>query len=1283
MDEPSDEFPMDESSLASPTKRRIEHPALHQQHPSAQEGDSDTQIMNRRDPPSTGIAIGGASRKSLIRDRVRKRRAAVGIGAASSANENKHSNINSNNIANHPHDTVVANLSRQHVSFQRMQQQSITRRNQRQRDPEGALPDEIIHTTPSKQKHYGNDVESTSNSTPSTYKLTNIECTLDSSPRKGSPFPISPIETPTDRMWNNPSNASPPKHRLYNGTSLQGGYPFERTSPSKTRRAFPYHLNTATDDYDENQSVVNPGNLPSKRNSPPKSSTPKTSNTSQTNETKFGSPAELGLTEYADEKYSTGVEFCVCDYDVESPQREFSKQSSREDPPSKSSVLNAVKVIPSSQARVHKWNARAKAKHARIQKMRSTQLHATAAAENDKCITDNVKEECDIRDDVPSPPGMDNLLHTASPKQAEEAFIKSRLQYMMDWNKSKDKDSDEDGIRLVTPRNNDGVPLVTSQNDKRVNVVTPMNERADALSSQNDRANATVPSRNVKTVTISTAPPSAKAPSFDEANQIAYPQRTRIRTLQKIRKQSRLEETIAVLSVDKTSESVFGEDDSLFDNPFLKADREKRMNGNNQVSRKNSDVSKTDRVVASKANVVTARRVNIVSPIKETMDLSVGRDSDRVRDVHVSDSSRNVDRCTKESAGDAFNATSPAVVSPVRGTVVSPPRSTVASPVRGAVASPVRGSDPPVRDMNQDSQGADPPDHTHNLNKTAVQLSLSESPRRKFVKSLIHLSQPTITQENNKISNSPSRKSMKSFTAPSFDEAASVRSRLSGNNEVDKNDTSLDISVEADHILNNDEVDSSDLNISREADSALDGKDNTSSQVQHSPNTRRETDAALGEEETEPPPVQPSLSDVEIDISSMVKLLENAAQEATWSKPPLKSGSPTSSPNRMLPPIHPTRSLHHHARDKNAVTPTITEFSPTRSDHSADAAAGAKQKQLKDLIFGPLDECTDNNDDELKQRNDKDGSMSLDSWEVDIIGSSRASPVVPSSTRSYNTLKLGKDLESKLEMLRQSSEVSDAHVSHADDKSFSDSVFSEPSIQPSIESACVRQNVDIAMLMEDTMIDFMMRTDEKEEKASVHSVPDTDVFDDPPLQLSPSLDSGLLSESYIIDSEPQPCITPQLAQQFQYVPSPAPAPKPIISKASSRHNYFSKKHCPSLLSVDEEEEFSSGKDFKPSALPSNDASSKSARTKFTMPVKTLPPHKDLGKFLDKFRDNLMTGCAPMKDEDLASSLIESTSQYNDSILAGIEDYDVDEHSDRLTPLPFSKGMTPQERALKR
>lgn len=1282
MDEPSDEFPMDERSLASPTKRRVDPPPLHQENPSTLvDGHSDTQIMNRRDPPSTGM--GGASRKSLIRDRVRKRRAAVGIGAASSANHLR-TNIDRNDIANHPHDTVIANLSRQHVSFQK--KQSVTTRNQRQRDPEGTTPDEIIHTSPSKQKHNGNDVESTSNSTPSTCKLTNIECTLDSSPRKGSPFPVSPIETPKNRMWNNPSDVSPPKHRLYNGASLQGDYPLERTSPSKTHRAFPYHLNTT----DEGQSLAGPSNFPTKKNSPSKSATPKTSNISQNNVTKFGSAAELGLTEYADENLNTGVEFCVCDHDVESLQREFSKPPSSEDPPSKSSVLNAVKVIPSSQARIHKWNARAKAKHARIQKMRSTQLlRATAATEDDECIARDVEEKCDIRDDVPSPPRMDDLLHTASPKQAEEAFIKSRLQYMMDWNKSKDKGSDEDGIHLVTPKKDDRVPVVTSQNYDGlpvVHVATPKNDRADAASSQNDRATATVPSQNNdRTVRISTAPPSAKAPSFDEANQIAYPQRTRIRTLQKIRKQSRLEQTIAVLSLDKTSESVFGEDDSLFDNPFLKADREKRMNGNNQESRRNSGEPKTNIVMAPKANVVTARRVNLVSPIKETMDLSVGCDSDRVRDVHLSFSSRNVNRCSKVSAVDELNQTaSQAVVSPVKGTVVSPPRD--------AVASPVRGSDPPVRDMTQDIKGADPPDHTQDLSRTAVQLPLPENPRRRFVKSLIHLSQPNIIQADSKISESQSRKSMKSFTAPSFDEAASVRSRLSCNNEVEKNETSLDISVEADHILNSDEVNSSALDISREADSVLEGKANTTSEVQHSLNTSREADAALDEEEeTEPPQVQPSLSNVEIGISSMVKLLENAAQEATWSKPLLKSASPASSPNRMLPPIHPTRSLHHHARDKNAAAPTITEFSPTRSDHSADAAAGAKQKKLKDLIFGPLNDNSDCNDEELKQiesfpskrdRRDQDGSMSLDSWEVDIIGSSRESPVISSNT-SCSTLKLDKHLESKLEMLRQNSELSDAQVSHADDKSFSDSVFSEHSIQPSVESACVRQNVNIAMLMEDTMMDFMVTNDEEGEEASVHSVPDADDVDDPPLQLSPSLDSGLLSESYTVDSDPQPCIQPQLAQQFQYVPSPAPTPKPIISKASSRHNYLSKKHCLSLLSVDEEEEFNSGKDFKPSPLLLNDSSSKSARSKVSSPVKAVPPHKNLGKFLDKFRDNLMTGCAPIKDEDLASSLIDNTSQYNNSILAGIEDDVVDEHSDRLTPLPFSKGMTPQERALKR
>jgi hypothetical protein len=503
------------------------------------------------------------------------------------------------------------------------------------------------------------------------------------------------------------------------------------------------------------------------------------------------------------------------------------------------------------------------------------------------------------------------------------------------------------------------------------------------------------------------------------------------------------------------------------------------------------------------------------------------------------------------------------------------------------------------------------------------------------------------------------------------------------------------------------------------------------------------------EKEIERSPPQPERSlDISVEAErvlyqnamgvSMSQLMESAAQEATWSMQAVRGSAKSSNPKQMLPPIHPDRSTvasrdetasnqgrtQHSARNIKSSIPSITEYSPTRSDHSADAAAGAKQ--LKNLIFGPLNDYPDPEgfyEGEKKldpipmqriskslgavgEKADHESCISLDSWEVDIIGSKASSAVVSEEVRlnqeesnrdlvtPTNTLKLSKHLEMKLELLKKSSIASDLQASQDDDKSEVSGKVSVVSIQPSVETACVRQNADIAMMMEDTMMDFMVM--EGEEDVSVYS--DVGV-DDASLQRVPGQDSGLLSDpslrqatlqknpsqetsdpfsqsAPVEESNALPVINPEFAK-LQYAPPPAPAPKPVLNRTASRHQYFSKRHFPSLLSVDEEEEFSEP-NFKSLPKSSNDSSPKSTSTKSSSPgkgLRVITKHKDLGKFLDKFRDNLMTGCAPLKDEDLASSWV--FSQENSDV------DETDECSDRLTSLPFSKGMTPQERALKR
>jgi hypothetical protein len=483
---------------------------------------------------------------------------------------------------------------------------------------------------------------------------------------------------------------------------------------------------------------------------------------------------------------------------------------------------------------------------------------------------------------------------------------------------------------------------------------------------------------------------------------------------------------------------------------------------------------------------------------------------------------------------------------------------------------------------------------------------------------------------------------------------------------------------------------------------------------------------------------------------SMMKLVESAVQEATWSKHAVNGPSKRSSITQKLPPMHPDRSsvvamnkddrtvpqrrLQYPTRNKNGSVPPLTEFSPTRSDHSADAAAGAKH-QLRNLIFDPLSHEPDvqcgipknyqpptkhgpssfqwtlnsfpplgDNGDEV----DHDGGTSVDSWEVDIIGSrdTLSSPVIVSDEEdrgagsvhntNHDTSSKNGSLSEKLEMLRNSAGVPGPQTSHGDDKSSLSGRVSVPSIQPSVESDCVRQNADIALLMEDTMMDFMVVEGNREEE-SIYS--DLEVEDN--MRRDPSQESGELPNQSSQPNEPQPYCHPDVSQ-FQDAPPPPSPPKPIVNKAASRHHYFSKRHFPSLLSVDEEEEFSEPSFNASSPLsaspkssanssPRTGGKSSSLNNKVLIPTK----QKDLGHFLDQFRDHLMTGCAPLKDEDLASSQVFSLeiSQFEHSFFAtggAVEDDsdEADELSDRVTPLPcvvnsHITGLSPQERALKR
>ena len=298
-----------------------------------------------------------------------------------------------------------------------------------------------------------------------------------------------------------------------------------------------------------------------------------------------------------------------------------------------------------------------------------------------------------------------------------------------------------------------------------------------------------------------------------------------------------------------------------------------------------------------------------------------------------------------------------------------------------------------------------------------------------------------------------------------------------------------------------------------------------------------------GMSETEETTRNASTNDSKVEMS-MGKLAESAIQEATWSKGTNNSKIPTSparsratriSSRQQWPPTHPatpsasTSSIAAAAATTSGNSATVSPYfghhvsqSPTRSDHSADAAAGANHAiHLRNRFFGPQEggkkagvhALGSGCNSKPGKGSVKEGSspivvksglqgneianaaMSVDSWENDICGSFErpSSPAVVTDDESENDEEYAEnssfDLEAKLKGISQADlKTTTTGLSQADDKSIASRVSAGGiNMQPSFESECLRQNAAIAMEMDDMMA-FFGGNDNEEQTVSEEPV---------------------------------------------------------------------------------------------------------------------------------------------------------------------------------------------------
>ncbi|KAL3790930.1 hypothetical protein HJC23_004912 [Cyclotella cryptica] len=1240
--------------------------------------------MNTRfpkDPPSASPAASASSRRSLIRDQVRRRRAAVGIGSSREGGA----------AATNAADVKTALLSDGRVKTLTVHDESAW-----QAEP---VTHRSLHTT-SSTDNYGFD--------------SHVECALDLHGSSSSSNCHSPKH---DGFL---FQQSPNEHKLWNPSFYSHSDTTDCVTPQRNNRSNDCDAKQPEGGQAHEERMEQQVEWPNDNDE---------DDESIGFECTFFQSSLLGSRNESDASWSQ----------MHTPGNHADhKETSTKETPSKETATTTANASHRSRNRWDSANvSRAKAIiQQRNQRMIRNNTANRGGVDTPVSAGNTISNNKQLKNDnrtVESPP-------STALDDKETQFISTRMKFMMDWTDSKTGASAtaKASPQIAPPR-----------------VVTPTNQHHH--------------SRERNTARKSRAERKDGAPSFDEGTAVSQrkehentsnspsPQPMQQQPTPQSRLEHKLQRHTPIVSVAVTSSSVFSEDDSLFSNfSHLRLARQQRsanvpkvdVDTNIQGTELKDGNHGATPAVVSPTNVKGEPLKfsnDGMDKNKNDMSLSTVHDTseESIRDLHVSLDSRDIGRAhdsprkEKNHHLQAQGGGSHELESPTKVT-------------------------------------AKPLDCSHGNSISFVHDTSDESLRDLHVSVDSRDIGRAVPRYQNVENVERDNKSVKSFAAPSFDEAASVRSRtnrakndchavakpldhatdfnsshrslpLAGNKLMEWNmlwggsllersdhntavvvscdqpdseesnyslgtsaegDNSVDISKEAEHVLNiRDESDFS-LNISREADRVLDSK--------------------------------------EISLS-MLKLMESAVQEATWSKQAANGSFKRSSTSQKLPPIHPDRlsvgavnkderivtqrRMQYPTRNKNGSVPPLTEFSPTRSDHSADAAAGAMH-QLRNLIFDPLSHEPDvqfdiskNHEPTIKHgapsfqwklnsfprsidkgdKVDHNSGMSVDSWEADIIGSRGASssPLLVSDQddngAGYNTIhdtssKCG-SLSAKLEMLRNSAGVPYPHANNGDDKSSLSGRVSVASIQPSVESDCVRQNADIALLMEDTMMDFMNMEGKAEEELIHHSY----LEDEKSTRKDPSEEPGVIPNQSSQPNEPHPNYHLEFSQ-FQYAPTPPSPPKPILNKVASRHQYFSKKHFPSLLSVDEEEEFSEPSFNASSPLSASPKSSgnSSPRTggKPLSRKNLLVPtnQKDLGHFLDQFRDNLMTGCAPLKDDDLASSHVFSfeTSQFENSFLttgasAAEGESDVtDEHSDGVTPLPScGKELTPQERALKR
>lgn len=350
-----------------------------------------------------------------------------------------------------------------------------------------------------------------------------------------------------------------------------------------------------------------------------------------------------------------------------------------------------------------------------------------------------------------------------------------------------------------------------------------------------------------------------------------------------------------------------------------------------------------------------------------------------------------------------------------------------------------------------------------------------------------------------------------------------------------------------------------------------------------------------------------------------------------------------SNPNR--PPPHPSPPSASNQRNLSVdfVSPPSCQHrqSPTPSDHSADAAAGAKHAMhARHRIFGDLSDRRSG---------------------PDSVNGNGMAEVGKDVRRTHNNLATlideeseakGDSLNLQLDRFPQSTgdESNGDSSPHEDYKSVSSKVSGGIHVQPSFESECLRQNAVIAMEMDDMMaffhdhhygvVDFEQNQGEAEQTDTADSMfheqlvssradPSTDSAEAITDRLQPNPNGGHYVSSALIKDDATSHTTHELC-----VPNleTNQANNQLFNRkaGSHSHRYFShsnrlsdrlltdKRHFSCLLSVDEESEFEE---------PSLNFAANPNNTNLSV-KKSLDQKLSEKNELTQIMDTIMRGCYP-------------------------------------------------------